>query len=103
MNFDRGRQPANKFLRSFRMFTQNPMMLNVAHIRNGRFKIYPNITKELRIKKGLTQELLAEKFDEKRMRISLSSIKRIEGGNNVSLRVLNGYAAYFNLLLDIAV
>ena len=67
---------------------------------DGKVALSKTKLKELRKQHGLSQESLAEACANKRLRVSIATIKRAEAGKNISYRSARYFAIFYNV--DIA-
>lgn len=65
--------------------------------QNGRVPLNGELLKRLRAKLCLSQEALVERMADKRLSVSLASIKRAEAGKNVLFRIANNLSIFFDL------
>lgn len=67
---------------------------------NGKVFISGSKLKELRSKRGLSQEALCDVFYCQKIQVSIATLKRAELGKNVSYRVARELALYFDVTVE---
>jgi len=68
---------------------------------NDKVLISGSKLKELRSKRGLSQEALCDVFYDKNIQVSIATLKRAELGKNVSYRVVKELASYFDVTVEV--